>query len=67
MDIGLKLRQLRVKNHYSQQYVANYLSISRNAYLAWENNNTELTLSKLIFLCKLYDIDLKTLLFIKIV
>ncbi len=54
--LGLILRKLRVAKGYSQQYVANYMDISRNAYIAWENNKVNLTLEHIIQICILYDI-----------
>ena len=55
-DPGLFLRKLRVSHKFSQQHVANFLGISRNAYAEWENGHTELTLGKLGKICELYEI-----------
>ena len=66
MNIGTQLRKLRNKHNYSQQAVAVYLDISRNAYINWENDKADLTISRLELLCDLYNIDLMTLLYSKI-
>ena len=57
-DPGLFLRKLRVSHELSQQHVANYLGISRNAYAEWENGHKELTLNKLGKICELYEMSL---------
>jgi len=62
LNIGIQLRKLRNKHNYSQQAVAAYLEISRNAYISWESNKADLTISKLELICDLYNIDLLTLL-----
>ncbi len=59
MEIGLYLRKLRISRNYSQQFVANYLKISRNAYGEWESGKTDIALNKLEQLVKLYQIGLK--------
>lgn len=62
MDLGILLRKLRINHGYSQQYVANSLEISRNAYMAWEKEGNQLTISKLQRICDLYNISLMDLL-----
>ncbi len=59
MDTGNTIRKLRVENGYTQQQIAGFLKISRNAYLAWESNQVELTLGRLTALCAIYKISLK--------
>ena len=58
--IGIALRKLRLSKSYSQQYVANYLAISRNAYISWESDKTKLTIGQLTKICDLYQIKLST-------
>ncbi|MXV14879.1 helix-turn-helix domain-containing protein [Hufsiella ginkgonis] len=58
MDAGNIIRKLRVQNGYTQQHVADLLRVSRNAYMAWENNQVELTLSRLRSLCEVYQISI---------
>ena len=59
MDAGNIIRKLRVQNGYTQQHVADLLSVSRNAYMAWENNQVELTIRRLRSLCDVYSISLQ--------
>ncbi|WP_183566379.1 helix-turn-helix transcriptional regulator [Mucilaginibacter sp. SP1R1] len=56
--VGIALRKLRVSHNYSQQYVANYLNISRNAYIDWENTKTHVHIDQLNAICELYNIKL---------
>jgi transcriptional regulator with XRE-family HTH domain len=62
MTPGELFRSRRVSNNYSQQYVANYLNISRNAYSEWENDRTNITLKQCEQICELYEITLNELL-----
>lgn len=38
MNIGLKIKQLRIKNNYTQNDLANMLGVSYQAISRWENN-----------------------------
>lgn len=38
MALGEKLRDARIENSFSQEYVARKLKISRQAISRWENN-----------------------------
>ena len=53
---GLLLKKLRLKHGFSQQYVASYLNMSRNAYAKWESGKTDIVLSGLVKLLWLYEI-----------
>ena len=53
---GLLLKKLRLKHGFSQQYVASYLNMSRNAYAKWESGKTDIALSRLVKLLELYEI-----------
>ena len=53
---GLLLKKLRLKHGFSQQYVASYLNMSRNAYAKWESGKTDIVLSGLVKLLGLYEI-----------
>ena len=53
---GLLLKKLRLKHGFSQQYVASYLNMSRNAYAKWESGKTDIVLSGLVKLLELYEI-----------
>ncbi len=52
MKIGNNLRKLRLQKNLSQEDLANYLNISRQAYCRYENDQRELSLETL---CKLAD------------
>ena len=62
MGIGSVLRNLRKSYKFSQQYLADQLNISRNAYMAWENGETQLNMAKLQQVCEVYQISLQELL-----
>lgn len=62
MGLGSILRTLRKSCKYSQQYVATCLNISRNAYMAWENGETQISYHKLQQICEIYQISLQELL-----
>lgn len=47
-----------VKTWFSQQYVASYLNMSRNAYAKWESGKTDIVLYKLFKLLHLYEISI---------
>lgn len=55
---GLLLKKLRLKHLFSQQYVASYLNMSRNAYAKWESGKTDIVLYKLFKLLHLYEISI---------
>jgi transcriptional regulator with XRE-family HTH domain len=58
LDIGVTLRKYRDINKFSQQFVSNYLNISRNAYRKWENNAVDFSISQLEKIADLYQIPL---------
>ena len=62
MGLGKILRSLRNSCKYSQQYVADCLNISRNAYMAWENGETQVNMRRLLQICEIYQISLQELL-----
>ncbi|HFQ4306118.1 TPA: helix-turn-helix transcriptional regulator [Enterococcus faecium] len=39
-DLGSKLRELRVKKGYTQEYVARKFNVTRQTISKWENNKT---------------------------
>lgn len=62
MNLGLQLRKLRTAKKYSQQFVADEMKISRNAYMAWESGKTQLSVEKMERICRFYEIGLNDLL-----
>lgn len=61
MEINKQLKFYRKKYGYTQEYLANYLNISRQAISAWENNFACPDLENLILLSQLYEISLDDL------
>ncbi|MGD1842367.1 MAG: helix-turn-helix domain-containing protein [Thermonemataceae bacterium] len=63
IPIGERIRKHREQRNYSQEYVAEYLGISQNAYSKIEINQTKsFTLERLIKLAELFEVDLGELL-----
>ena len=62
MDLGIRLRKYRIAKGYSQQFVADYLDISRNAYMAKEDNKVDLSSQQLLKICHLYNVSIDTFL-----
>lgn len=62
MDVGIRLRKYRIAKGYSQQFVADCLDISRNAYMAKEDNKVDLSSRQLIKICELYEVSIDTFL-----
>jgi transcriptional regulator with XRE-family HTH domain len=57
-DIGLALRKIRLQHEFSQQYIADQLKISRNAYIDWERNRFNLSFRNCLLICDFYGITL---------
>ena len=57
MDVGKKLKELRERFGYTQQYVADYLQIDRSNYSKYELDKLQLNLDMLKNLCILYSIS----------
>lgn len=52
-----KLKEIRLKNNYTQEYVASELGITQKAYSKLENGQTCLSQDKIIKLVKIYNIS----------
>lgn len=52
-----KLKEIRLKNNYKQEYVASELGITQKAYSKLENGQTCLTVDKIFKLAKIYNIS----------
>ena len=59
IDIGNLLRKYRNSHCFTQQYVADFLEISRNAYRKWEVNKIDFSISQLEKISSLYDVDIE--------
>lgn len=62
MNIGTRLRQLRLERGLSQENLADALGLSTTAYGDIERNKTDLTLSRLLRIAQVLQVDLAVLL-----
>ena len=56
-QIGMRLKDLRVKHNLTQREVAGILNITSSTYSKYENGKLVLSFSKLIGLAKLYNVS----------
>lgn len=61
MKLGDKIKKLRELKNYTQQYLADELGISLSGYGKIERDQTEITLSRLMQIAEILDVDLFTL------
>lgn len=57
LSFGINLRTLRVQKNLSQQDIADRLSINRTTYTKWELGVSEPSLTMLLKLAEIYDVD----------
>lgn len=62
MTLGIKLKTLRLNKKYTQQFVAQKLSVSSQSISKWENDWDYPSIEKLLLLSDLYQISLDDLL-----
>lgn len=62
MDFSDKLKQLRIKNEYSQEQLAELLSVSRQAITKWETGKGMPDIGNLKSIAELFDVTLDSLL-----
>ena len=62
MDIGIKIKNARIKANLTQEQVAEALSVSRQTISNWENEKTYPDIISVIKMSDLYDISLDHLL-----
>lgn len=67
MTIGERIQELRKKKGYSQEKLATYLNMSRQAIAKWEQNVCELSIDCLISMSELFKVDLDYLIAGKVV
>lgn len=58
MDIGKRLKELRLEKKLIQAEVAEILNISRNTYTQYENNTRSISIELLIKLADYYNVSL---------
>ena len=61
MEIGTRIKELRVGKHLSQEALANELNVSRQAVTKWENNTSKPSTANLLALCEIFGISLDEL------
>jgi transcriptional regulator with XRE-family HTH domain len=61
--INERIKELRTQLHLSQEYVANYLGISRATFTQMENDNRKITADDVAKLSKLFGISADSLLY----
>ena len=61
-SLGEVLKDYRVQNHMTQEFVAKHLGVSRQAVSKWENGTSDPSTSNLLALAKLYKTDPQELL-----
>ena len=62
MNIGTNIRKIRDLKGFSQEFMANRLTISQRQYSRIEKNETELTLSKLETISDVLEVSIEQLL-----
>ena len=60
--LGETLKQYRVENNMTQEYVAEALGVSRQAVSKWEKGLSDPSTSNLLAIAKLYDVSAEELL-----
>lgn len=61
-----KFKELRLKNKYTQDYMAKYLNVSRTAYRRYESGEAEPTYETLKRLARFYNVSIDFLLDYKV-
>ncbi|MDE6210549.1 MAG: helix-turn-helix domain-containing protein [Clostridia bacterium] len=55
--MNLRLKELRLENNFTQQYIANVLNIKQNTYSQYESGLRQLPLEILVELSKFYNVS----------
>ena len=62
VESALRIKRIREFRNYTQQYLADKLDISQNAYSKIENGTTKLTIDRLEQVAKLLDVPVESIL-----
>ena len=62
VETGMRIKKLREHRNYTQQYMADKLDISQNAYSKIENGATKLTVDRLGEIAELLDVPVESIL-----
>jgi transcriptional regulator with XRE-family HTH domain len=60
-DIRDRIKKIRIEKGYSQEYMADRLNISQNAYHKLEREHTRINLQKFIDISKILEIEISEL------
>ena len=61
MNIGLKIKQIRLDNHLTQVEFAKKISISRSSLINYENNKRQIPINVLITISQVFNIKMDEL------
>jgi transcriptional regulator with XRE-family HTH domain len=60
-NLGLKIKKVRELKGYSQEYISTQMGITQNSYSKIKRGETNLSVNKLIEICRILNIDMSTL------
>ena len=58
MNFGERMKILREKHGYTQQFVADYLKTTQSYYAQYENNRRQIPFERMVELARLYNVSL---------
>lgn len=58
MNFGERMKILREKHGYTQQYVADYLKTTQSYYAQYENGHRQIPFERMVELARLYNVSL---------
>lgn len=62
MQVGQRIKQLRIQKGVSQQVIADYLGVNRSTYTNYEMGKSTMTYITILMLADYYSVDFNTLL-----
>ncbi len=62
IETGIRIKRIREYRNYTQQYMADNLELSQNAYCKIENGTTKLTTDRLESIAKILDVPVESIL-----
>ena len=60
-DLGINIKNLRIKNNYSQTYLANMMKVTQACIVRWEKGITKISIPNLYELSKIFKVTLNEL------
>ena len=58
MNFGERMKILREKHGYTQQFIADYLKTTQSYYAQYENNRRQIPFERMVELARLYNVSL---------